>query len=48
MTMNKKNYPQDIDKKSWNIMTNFYENVIAFAYAICILVVACLIMVLLS
>ena len=48
MIMNKKDYPQDIEKKSWDKMTNFYDNVIAFTYAIGILIVACLIMMLLS
>jgi len=29
--MNKKDYPQDIDKKSWDTMTDFTLNMLALA-----------------
>jgi hypothetical protein len=41
--MNKKDYPKDIDKKSWDIMTNFYDNFIALAYSVGAFVLCCLI-----
>ena len=31
MIMNKKDYPQDIDKKSWDKMTDFTLNMLALA-----------------
>ena len=31
MIMNKKDYPKDIDKKSWDKMTNFTLNMLALA-----------------
>jgi len=30
-SMNKKDYPQDIDKKSWDTMTDFTLNMLALA-----------------
>jgi len=41
--MDKKDYPKDIDKKSWDMMTNIYDNVICFAYVVGAFFFACLI-----
>jgi len=41
--MSKKKYPKDIDKKSWDIMTNFYDNVVCLAYCVGAFTLACLI-----
>tara|TARA_R110000823_G_scaffold171726_1_gene304062 strand:+ start:580 stop:726 length:147 start_codon:yes stop_codon:yes gene_type:complete len=34
MKKDNKDYPKDIDKKSWDLMTNFYDNIIALAYSV--------------